>query len=462
MDYSYNSWGDNPVWYFLIQFFILAVALLLGNSIRRKVSFIRKSLVPTSLIGGLIILLLKFIPLFDKFVDLQLMEIITYHCLALGFIALSLKKSVENGGKNKTLVKSVVESGLLTGATYVLQAIIGLIVTIILFFVCDFFAGGGVILALGFGQGTGQALNYGKRFELEFGFSGGATFGLTIATVGFFVASVVGVIYMNILRRQGKLKHTEKRKELGDKLSDYVGKNEIPNNESIDKLTMNLILVLFVYALVFVVMKLVNMNLLWGFNFLLGSLFALLTKLVINFFQKKQIIHRDLTNNYLLDRISGFVFDIMIIAGAAAIDIHALSSMWWQILIICTLGTVGTFIYVRLACNQLYPGYEHEGFFAMFGMLTGTASNGVILLREIDPAFETPASSNLVLSSLPAILFGGGLLLLLELCPKGIDEALISLAILIVSGVVYTLILFRKVIFKKKYAKKAEQSNAKE
>ncbi len=31
----------------------------------------------------------------------------------------------------------------------------------------------------------------------------------------------------------------------------------------------------------------------------------------------------------------------------------------------------------------------------MFGMLTGTASRGMILLREIDPNYETPAANNL-------------------------------------------------------------------
>ena len=59
---SYESFADSVVWEYLIQIFILVVALLLGNTIRRKVPFIRRSLMPTSLIGGLLILILKFIP----------------------------------------------------------------------------------------------------------------------------------------------------------------------------------------------------------------------------------------------------------------------------------------------------------------------------------------------------------------------------------------------------------------
>lgn len=448
-----ESFGADVVWTSLVQVFILAIALLLGNIIRRKVPFMRKSLIPSALIGGTIILLLKLIPAVNDFINEETMEILTYHCLAVGFIAMALRKR----DKNSVSTKTVLESGVLQGGVYVLQAMLGLAVTIVLYFACGFFAGGGVLLALGFGQGTGQALNYGNIFENEYGFEGGATFGLTIATVGFFVACIVGVVYMNILRKKGKLRvitrDEGKNQEL---LSKYVGENEIPDAESVDKITINVCIVLFIYGLVYLVMRLANVSLLWGFNFLLGTIFALIFKVVLNFLQKKQVVHRELTNNYLLDRISGLMFDTMIIAGVAAINLEQLSSMWWQIAIICVLGAVATFIYIRLASNTLYKGYENEGFFSMFGMLTGTASNGMILLREIDPRFETPAASNLVLSGVPAIAFGGALLLLLGYCPKGITEAIVTLIILVVAFIVFTLIIFRSKIFKRK-GKKAEE-----
>lgn len=86
----------------------------------------------------------------------------------------------------------------------------------------------------------------------------------------------------------------------------------------------------------------------------------------------------------------------------------------------------------------------------MFGMLTGTASNGMILLREIDPKFETPAANNLVLQNFPAIAFGFPVLLLLGFAPMGMNHALITLIILLVLFVVFTLFLFRKKYFKKK------------
>ena len=77
----------------------------------------------------------------------------------------------------------------------------------------------------------------------------------------------------------------------------------------------------------------------------------------------------------------------------------------------------------------------------------------MILLREIDPSFDTPAASNLVFSGMPAIAFGGGLLLLLGYAPLGLTQAIVSCVILAVACIVFTLILFRDRwlgLFKKK------------
>ena len=448
---EFEAFSDSVVWASMVQVFILIGALLIGNLIRRAIPFMRKSLIPSALLGGTIVLLLKLIPAVNEFIDNGFMDIITYHCLGIGFIAQALKKS---NLKRKGAIKGIVETGVLTGGVYSIQAMLGLAISIILTVAGGFsFAAGGVLLCLGYGQGTGQALNFGTSFENDYGFEGGRTFGLSIAAIGFLVAAVVGVIYLNILRKKGKLRVVSKAEGEEHKLRDFIGENEIPTTESVDKMTINIGIVLAIYAVVYGIMclfQLANVGLVWGFNFLFGSLLALLTRLILNFLSKKKVLKQEPTNNYLLDRISGFAFDMMIIAGVAAIDLTEFSKLWWQLLIICTVGAVATFVYIRFVANNIYKGYEHEGFISMFGMMTGTASSGMILLREIDPKLETPASSNLVYSGLPAIAFAGGLLLLLNYCPKGLTQSLITLAILFVASVAFTLVLFRNKIFRRK------------
>ena len=105
-----NFWDYN-VWQFIIQMSIILVSILLGNSIRRKVKFIRSSLIPTSVLAGIIIFILKFIPLVSKFIDTNFMETLTYHALGLGFVALSLKSGVKSKDTNKLVVMDTETDG---------------------------------------------------------------------------------------------------------------------------------------------------------------------------------------------------------------------------------------------------------------------------------------------------------------------------------------------------------------
>lgn len=456
-------------WGWLIQFFVIVIALLVANLIRCNVPLLKRSLLPSALLAGLFILCLKPFGFFSQVVDKTAMEIITYHALGLGFVAMALKNKKI---KSKTTGLKVVETGCVTASTYMLQAICGLLITMPLFVWWnhdDFFYAAGLLLPMGYGQGPGQALNFGVTYTQFAAAQGhlfhGADFGLSIAAAGFIVGSLVGVVYMNRLRRKGVLKV-----ESGDfkevyTLEDYESENEIPHAESIDKLTVQICLVLLVYFLVFLLMMGVERldmgafgiktvkPLVWGFNFLWGTILGTLVKVLLNRFRKVKIMQREYINNYTLDRIAGCCFDFMIVAGTAAIDFNNLRSIWMPLLLVCTFGAVVTFFYVLACCKHLYPDYKYEGFFSMFGMLTGTASNGMILLREIDHKFETPAANNLVLQTIPAIAFGFPVLLVMGVAPQGMRQCLITFAVLVAAFLAFACFIFRKKIFGRRSAK---------
>ena len=48
----------NQTWSFIVQLGILFGAVILANVLRRKIPFIQKSLLPSAVIGGILILLL--------------------------------------------------------------------------------------------------------------------------------------------------------------------------------------------------------------------------------------------------------------------------------------------------------------------------------------------------------------------------------------------------------------------
>ena len=206
--WDYNVWGS------LNLIACLLLSLLAANTIKRKVKFIRASLIPTSVLGGAILLTISgFYKLFtgNVFFDtlffggngMATLEIITYHCLALGFIASAFKTSDNKMTKQRGA--EIFNTGVTTVATYLIQAVFGFAVTLVAaLLIKDFFVAAGVLLPFGYGQGTGQALNYGNIYETQFGFAGGKSFGLTVAAFGFICAALGGVIHLNILKKRVK------------------------------------------------------------------------------------------------------------------------------------------------------------------------------------------------------------------------------------------------------------------
>ncbi|MDO5444087.1 MAG: sodium/glutamate symporter [Eubacteriales bacterium] len=456
---NFNFW-DSEVWGSFNLVAILLTSLLLANSLKKLIPILKRSLIPSSVLGGLILLIISIIyetktgnNLFNTSFfgnnGAATLEILTYHCLALGFIATSFKPASHKLGKQRT--REIFDTGVSTVSTYLLQGVLGLGISILVACISGkLFPAAGVLLPFGYGQGTGQALNYGNIYENDFGFIGGRSFGLTIAALGFLSAAIGGVIHLNLLRRRHPEYNWNREERTANlKLDDIQTSDEIPMNGSIDKLTMQLILVFLAYLMAYGIMAILGKyvaslrSILFGFNFLIGVLMTELIVLINNFLMKKKIVKRQHINGFLMTRLSGFFFDIMIVAGVAAIRIKVLEDYWVLIIILGLVGAVSTYFYCQFISRTLFPSYSEEQFLATYGMLTGTASTGIILLRELDPDFETPASENLVLQNFPAMVFGFPIMLLAMMAPV---KPVLTLIIIFAFFAVMNIILFRKQI----------------
>jgi len=436
MDYSqFTAWEG------MVHFAVLAVLLLFANVLRRKIPFLKRLLLPTAVIAGFIGLLLKetvFIRLASEaqyLSTLDTLRIIIYHAIALGFIALGLK--VNAIIEVKTKKGRSMFSGLLIVSTYMMQGLLGLGLTITMAytFFPGLFKAAGMLVPMGFGQGPGQAQNIGNLYESTHGFVGGTTFGLAIASFGFIWASVAGVYYLNQLMRKGKITRSEGQKSKYVSAQEIETPDEIPLAEAIDKFTIQVSLILVVYLItfgfIFGTARLMETGVLGdfgeetikplviGFNFIIGMLFALLAKKLFLFLRKTNIMTRQYPNNYMLNRIAGFVFDFMIVAAITAIRIQDLSGIWIPFLVLVLVIGVATVFYVKFLASRIYPEYPIPATLGMFGMLVGTASTGVALLREVDPEFKTPAVNDMVIGSSTAIMFGFPILLLVGIAPLG-------------------------------------------
>ena len=155
-----------------------------------------------------------------------------------------------------------------------------------------------------------------------------------------------------------------------------------------------------------------------------------------------------------MDRISGFSFDLMIVAGVSAIEINDIKNYILPVVILSVVGALITYTYVRKVSKECFKGFEHELFLMCYGTMTGTASNGMILMKEIDPGLRTPTSSLYILSNFPAMVMIAPLLFLLSFAARSVTHAVIACAIFFVLWAGYTVFLFRRRIFKKRYAGK--------
>ena len=449
-----SSWGA----FNLIA--VLLSGLLVANMLKRSIPWLEASLIPTSVLGGGILLMISIVykritgtemfntPFFGNNGTVWL-ELITYHMLALGFTASALRSN--DGKMTKERSIEIFNTGLTTVATYLLQALAGMIICIIAAkSLKELLEAAGLLLALGYGQGPGQAMNYGNLYEVDYGFVGGKSFGLTVASMGFLCASIGGVIHLNWLKRKGKIV-LDKGTGLANEQVEEA--NEVPMQENVDKFTLQIAFIMLAYLVSYLLMYFLGRLLpgmratIYGFNFLLGVLAASLLKSILKFLNRKNIVHRQYTNNFLLTRATNFFFDIMVTASIAAIRMDIIGKYWTVLLAMGTAGLVLTYAYVYFVCHKLFPNYVEQQFLAMYGMLTGTASTGIILLREIDGDFKTPVADNLVYQNFPAMVFGFPILLLATMAPT---QPYLTLTIVGLFLIAINILLFRSFIFKKK------------
>jgi ESS family glutamate:Na+ symporter len=326
----------------------------------------------------------------------------------------------------------------------------------------DFFSAAGILLPFGYGQGTGQALNYGNIYETEHGFVGGRSFGLTVAALGFISAAIGGVIHLNILKKKGKVTVAEEEGAESMSAEQIQSPDEIPMNGSIDKMTVQIAIILAVYMMAFGAISLLALllpgfkSVLYGFNFLFGVLMATVLKWALDMLRRVNIIKKEYVNPFLMNRMGGFFFDLMIVAGIAAIRLDYIKQYWHILLILGVVGAVSTYWYNHFVAKKLFPRYCEQQFMAMYGMLTGTASTGMILLREIDPDFKTPVADNLVYQNLPAIVFGFPMMLLATLAPV---KPKTTLAILVLFFIVMNVILFRSKLLRRRRRRTAKKKD---
>lgn len=398
----------------ILIFSYLSCLLIIGVILRSNISFFQRFLLPSSIIGGIIGLIIHQIfkdnSFIQEYIKYPYLESFAYHFFNISFISIGLTPSEEFKKTNYQLYKGSLWMALMQGITFPLQTVIGgLFVLIVLYLNYKIHPTFGFLFPLGFNEGPGQALSFGKVWE-TFGFEDATTIGLTFATLGYIYCIFVGVPLANWGIKKGfvlNIKHPPEELIKGiynNKQFEHIKYSKTIHNSSLEPLAFQFSLIGLILLITYLFIKILIhflpldvSKMLWGFFFLFGLAFAVLLRKLLKWFNKDYLI-----NGFLQRKITSFAVDFLVVSTIVAIQIQIIKKYLILVLLISIIGGfLTTFIIIVLGkkLNQ----FSFERILAIFGTVTGTTSTGLLLLRIVDPEFKTPVAKEVAIMNLFSI-----------------------------------------------------------
>ena len=272
----------------------------------------------------------------------------------------------------------------------------------------------GFLMPLGFNEGPGQALSIGRVWE-GVGFEDASTIGLTLATFGFFYAFFVGVPLANLGLKKREFQ-TQKPPEFFSRgILPRGGEREsagglTTHGSNVDTLAFHVAQVGLVYVVTYFLLSLLTSaigsevgSILWGFFFLFGLVVAIGLRSLL---QLTPFLH--LLDPPLQRRVTGFSIDYLIVATGCGIELLVVWQYLVPVLLMGLLGGVATTLLVLFFGRRL-SDYQLERTVAIYGVVTGTVSSGLLLLRVVDPELKSPAAREIGFMNIFAVPIIGGL-----------------------------------------------------
>ncbi|QKS70012.1 sodium:glutamate symporter [Paenalkalicoccus suaedae] len=403
------------------SFIIIGLFLIIGKWIRVFSPFLQKLFLPSSIIAGVIALLVGpevlgriigavvspdhaladgLFPsfMFDVWATLPGLFInVVFASLFLGTSIPNLKK-VWNIGGPQIAMGQMVSWG---------QYVVGML--LVLLILAPFFGTNplaGALIEISFVGGHGTAAGLGDTFG-DLGFAEGYDLALGLATVGILSGVIIGIILINIGVRRGNAKHVENAATFSDQ--GRTGIVELDNRdasaemttrpESVDPFSLHLAYVGFAIGLGWVLLE----GFVWLeavtygpatdvylFEYVPLFPFAMIGGIIVQLLSDKydrfRVIDRKTVN-----RISGLSLDVLIVSALATISIAVIGDNLVPFLALAAIGigwNVFAFLYLA---PKMIPSHWFERGLGDFGQATGIAATGLLLMKVADPNNETPA-----------------------------------------------------------------------
>lgn len=419
---------------------ILGVALLIGKMVRVKVGWVQALFLPSSIIAGLLLLLLgpQVLGRFDGpwgenglFNDTMitvwrslpgLLISVIFATMFLGQELPSPKRAVKLAGPQLSL-------GVALGSG---QYVVGLLLAALV--LVPFFAASpmtGALIEIAFEGGHGTAA--GMRGVMEdLGFGDGADLAVGLATVGIVGGVVIGIALINwgvrtgkteILKGNAKMSIAE-QKGLFREDEHYSAGTMTSRPASVEPLSLHMA----VMSLAILVGWLILEGLRWIEQQTYASVMlddntpleifayvplfpmALLGGVIVQM-GAKAVGADHLIDHQIMLRIQGWALDFLIVAAIATLSLQAVGDNLSIFLILSVAGIAFNVMIFLWLTPRLIGRYWFERGIGDFGQSMGVTATGLILMRVVDPKGKSPAFEAFGYKQLVfEPFFGGGLI----------------------------------------------------
>ncbi len=328
----------------------------------------------------------------------------------------------------------------------------------------------GGVLEVGFEGGHGTAAGMGPVFEYH-GWPEGLQFALASATFGIMSAIIVGMALINWAVRAGWVQSRIDPSQVAE--DDSIGVIPVDRRISAGKLTvssdivetfsLHIVIVGIAVAIGYLMKQLLllvekSIPYLFEHKFLssfplfplcmLGGLFV---QLFMERFDKHQLIDLGLTR-----RIQNASLDFLVVAAVATIKLQIVLTGLVPLLVLVAAGIAWNVFCLRLLAPRFLPDAWFQRAIAELGQSMGVTATGLLLLRVVDPDYETPAADAFACKQLVHEPFMGGGLWTSTAIP------LIAIAgapsVLLIAAVVLASWLFVVLYFRPGFAKAGRNS----
>ncbi len=407
----------------IVVFCILSMLLIAGKILRSIFSVFQKLYLPSSVIGGLLGLLI--ISLFKDYIPVEWINAmkklpgflinVIFATLFLGTATPRFKEVF------RIALPQLCLGQIIAWGQYVIGLGLAGFLLIKFFNVPPAF---GNLLEIGFQGGHGTVGGMAESFA-SFNWSEGIALGYTVATCGMIVGIIAGMILVNWALKNGHVKsvRTFKERNRNERIGVYTSQArptagmQTVFSDSIDSLAFHLAFTGLAIMLGFFALRGLQMlevaifpdcktRLFQGF-----PLFPLcmIGGVILQIFAQKSKLDI-LIDHQQMSRISGAALDFLVVSAVATIQLSVVLKNYLPLLLIIIAGTAAAVLSVIYIAPRLFKEAWFERAIADFGQATGVTATGLMLLRTVDPDNKTIAASSFGYKQLiHEPIMGGGL-----------------------------------------------------